>query len=157
MLVRNVIDENLTLFVRMPAAQNMHHSYTSGLLEHVWSMTRIAVFLADHYAQYYDDLDPPLNRGLIVAATVLHDIGKLRELAYHPVEARYTTEGTLIGHVLMGRDMVRDAAEKIDGFPSELLLCLEHAILVPPRQARIRCAGRSGHARGPDCFVCRRS
>ncbi len=72
---------------RMPAAQNMHHSYTSGLLEHVWSMTRIAGFLADHYAKYYDELDPPLNRGLIVAATVLHDIGKLRELEYHPVEA----------------------------------------------------------------------
>ena len=107
----------------------MHHSYTSGLLEHVWSMTRIAAFLAEHYAKYYDELDPPLNRDLIVAATVLHDIGKLRELEYHPVETRYTTEGTLIGHVLMGRDMVREAAARIDGFPEELLLCLEHAIL----------------------------
>ena len=115
--------------MRMPAAQNMHHSYTSGLLEHVWSMTRIASFLADHYAKYYDGLDPPLNRGLIVAAAVLHDIGKLRELEYHPVETRYTKEGTLIGHVLMGRDMVREAAARIEGFPDELLLCLEHAIL----------------------------
>ncbi len=70
-----------------------------------------------------------MNRGLIVAAAILHDIGKLRELEYHPVEARYTKEGTLIGHVLMGRDMVREAAAKIEGFPEELLLCLEHAIL----------------------------
>jgi 3'-5' exoribonuclease len=128
-LVRDVIERNLTLFKRMPAAQNMHHSYTSGLLEHVWSMTRIAVFLAEHYAKYYDELDPPLNRDLIVAATVLHDIGKLRELEYHPVEARYTTEGALVGHVLLGRDMVREAAARIEGFPEELLLCLEHAIL----------------------------
>ena len=128
-LVRDVIERNVALFARMPAAQNMHHSYTSGLLEHVWSMTRIAAFLADHYAKYYDELDPPLNRSLIVAATVLHDIGKLRELEYHPVETRYTTEGTLIGHVLMGRDMVREAAARIEGFPEELLLCLEHAIL----------------------------
>jgi 3'-5' exoribonuclease len=128
-LVRDVIERNLVLFVRMPAAQNMHHSYTSGLLEHVWSMTRIAAFLAEHYAKYYDELDPPLNRDLIVAATVLHDIGKLRELEYHPVETRYTTEGTLIGHVLMGRDMVREAAARIEGFPEELLLRLEHAIL----------------------------
>jgi 3'-5' exoribonuclease len=128
-LVRNVLSDNKTLFTRMPAAQNMHHSYTSGLLEHVWSMTRIAAFLADHYSKYYDELDPPLNRDLIVAATVLHDIGKLRELEYHPVEARYTTEGALVGHVLMGRDMVREAAAKIEGFPEELLLCLEHAIL----------------------------
>jgi 3'-5' exoribonuclease len=129
MLVRNILAENHELFARMPAAQNMHHSYTSGLLEHVWSMTRIAIFLADHYAKYYDGLDPPLNRGLIVAAAILHDIGKLRELEYHPVEAKYTKEGTLIGHVLMGRDMVREAASRIDGFPEELLLCLEHAIL----------------------------
>ena len=59
----------------------------------------------------------------------MHDIGKLRELEYHPVEAKYTKEGCLIGHVLMGRDMVREAAQKIDGFPQELLLLLEHAIL----------------------------
>ncbi len=128
-LVCNILAENDALFKRMPAAQNMHHSYTSGLLEHVWSMTRVAKLLADHYANYYDGLNPPLNRSLIVAAAILHDIGKLRELEYHPVEAKYTKEGTLVGHVLMGRDMVRDAAAKIDGFPEELLLCLEHAIL----------------------------
>jgi 3'-5' exoribonuclease len=128
-LVDLILAENDALFVRMPAATNFHHSYTSGLLEHVWSMTRIAALLADHYAKYYDQLDPPLNRGLIVAATVLHDIGKLRELQYHPVEAKYTKEGTLIGHILLGRDMVREAAARIGGFPAELLLNLEHAIL----------------------------
>jgi 3'-5' exoribonuclease len=128
-LVTNLIDANAALFTRMPAAQNFHHSYTSGLLEHVWSMTRIAGFLAEHYAKYYAELNPPLNRGVIVAATVLHDIGKLRELEYHPVEAKYTKEGCLIGHILMGRDMVREAASRIEGFPPELLLLLEHAIL----------------------------
>jgi 3'-5' exoribonuclease len=128
-LVLNLLDENASLFTRMPAAQNLHHSYTSGLLEHVWSMTRIAGFLAEHYAKYYNDLNPPLNRSLIVAATILHDIGKLRELEYHPVEAKYTKEGCLIGHILIGRDMVREAASRIDGFPQELLLLLEHAIL----------------------------
>ena len=127
-LVRNVIDENLTLFVRMPAAQNMHHSYTSGLLEHVWSMTRIASFWPT-LRPVLRRLDPPLNRGLIVAATVLHDIGKLRELAYHPVEARYTTEGTLIGHVLMGRDMVREPRPEDRRISERASLCLEHAIL----------------------------
>jgi 3'-5' exoribonuclease len=128
-LVENILSENEALFSRMQAATNFHHSYTSGLLEHVWSMTRIAGFLADHYAKYYDQLNPPLDRGLIVATAILHDIGKLRELEYHPVEAKYTKEGCLIGHVLMGRDMVREAAQKIEGFPAELLLNLEHAIL----------------------------
>ena len=65
----------------------------------------------------------------MIAAIVLHDIGKLRELEYHPVEAKYTKEGCLIGHVLMGRDLVREAARSIDGFPEETLLLLEHAIL----------------------------
>jgi 3'-5' exoribonuclease len=128
-LVLMILEENLALFQKMPAAQNFHHSYTCGLLEHVWSMTRIASFLADHYSKYYDELNPPLNRGVIIAATILHDIGKLRELEYHPVEAKYTTEGRLIGHILMGRDIVREAASRIDGFQKELLLLLEHAIL----------------------------
>ncbi len=128
-LVVNLLDDNAELFKKMPAAQSFHHSYTSGLIEHVWSMTRVAQFLAGHYAKYYRHLNPPLNKGVVVAATVLHDIGKLRELDYHPVEAKYTTEGCLIGHVLMGRDMVREAARRIEGFPEETLLQLEHAIL----------------------------
>lgn len=128
-LVELILDENAELFKKMPAAQNFHHSYTAGLIEHVWSMTRLAGFVADHYAQYYHDLNPPLNKGVIVAATILHDIGKLRELDYHPIETKYTKEGCLVGHVLIGRDLVRDAARRIDGFPEETLLLLEHAIL----------------------------
>jgi 3'-5' exoribonuclease len=128
-LVCDLLHEHATLFKKMPAAQSFHHSYTAGLLEHVWSMTRVAGFLADHYAKYYKDLDPPLNKGVIMASAILHDIGKLRELNYHPVETRYTKEGQLIGHVMIGRDLVRAAAEKIEGFPIETLLLLEHAIL----------------------------
>ena len=92
-------------------------------------MTRIAGFLADHYAKYYDELNPPLNRG---SDRRRGDLARHRQAAragVHPVEAKYTTEGCLIGHVLMGRDMVREAARKIEGFPTELLLHLEHAIL----------------------------
>jgi 3'-5' exoribonuclease len=128
-LVLSLLTEHASLFKKMPAAQNFHHPYTAGLIEHVWSMTRIASWMADHYARYYHGLNPPLNKGVIVAATVLHDIGKLRELEYHPVEAKYTTQGCLIGHILMGRDMAREAAAKIEGFPPETLLLLEHAIL----------------------------
>jgi 3'-5' exoribonuclease len=128
-LVHEILSEHRELLVKMPAAQNLHHSYTAGLLEHVWSMTKVAEFLIKHYGGYYKDLNPPLDKGVVVAAIVLHDIGKLRELKYHPVEARYTKEGCLIGHVLMGRDLVREKARSIDGFPEETLLLLEHAIL----------------------------
>lgn len=128
-LVTLILEEHKEMFLKMPAAQLIHHSYTAGLAEHVWSMTRIAVFLADHYKRYYHGLNPPLNKGVIVAAAILHDIGKLKELQYHPVEAKYTVLGRLVGHVLLGRDLVRDVAKRIDGLSEETLLLLEHAIL----------------------------
>jgi 3'-5' exoribonuclease len=128
-LLALLLSEHRAEILRIQAATGMHHAYTGGLIEHIWSMTRIAVFLAEHYEKYYSSLDPPLNRSVVVAATVLHDIGKLRELAYGPVEARYTVPGRLIGHILLGRDMVREAAARIEGFPPETLLLLEHAIV----------------------------
>ncbi len=128
-LVRRVLDENVALFQRLPAAQSLHHGFVGGLIEHVWSVTRVAAALADHYARYYDQLNPPLNKGVIVAAAILHDIGKLRELEFHAVEVKYTKQGNLIGHILMGRDMVRDAARHVPGLDDETLLMLEHAIL----------------------------
>lgn len=128
-LIKKILVENRDLFIKIPAAQSFHHAYASGLLEHVWSLTRICVFLADHYASYYRALDPPLNKDLLLTAAIVHDIGKLRELCYDMNEATYTVPGRLIGHVVMGRDMIRDAARQIEGFPDETLMLLEHAIL----------------------------
>jgi 3'-5' exoribonuclease len=128
-LVRRILNDNAELFQKLPAAQNMHHNYVGGLVEHIWSVTRVAASLANHYASYYTELNPPLNKGVVVAAAILHDIGKLKELEYSPIEAKYTKEGTLVGHILIGRDMVRDTARQIEGFDEETLLLLEHAIL----------------------------
>lgn len=128
-LLHALIDRHGDLLRKMPAAMNNHHCYSGGLVEHLWSVTRVSVALAKHYAEYYNDLNPPINKDVIVAAAILHDIGKLRELDYHPVEAKYTKHGTLIGHIVLGRDMVRDAARDIADFPDETLLLLEHAIL----------------------------
>lgn len=128
-VVLTILERNEETFQKMPAAQMLHHSFTGGLAEHVWSVTRVASWLASHYAKYYDDLNPPLDRGLIVAAAILHDIGKLHELRYSPAEASYTTVGQLVGHVLIGRDMVRDTARELGGVSDETLMLLEHAIL----------------------------
>jgi len=128
-LVLKILEDHDDLLRKMPAAQRMHHDYTGGLLEHVWSMSRVGEMLVEHYGGYYNDLNPPLDKGLVIAAIILHDIGKLQELKYHPVEARYTKEGSLVGHILMGRDLVRETARTIEGFPEETLLLLEHAIL----------------------------
>ena len=128
-LVRQILEENSDLFQKMPAAQNMHHGFIGGLAEHVWSVARISIMLANHYVVYYDEMNPPLNKCVIVAAAILHDIGKLRELDCSKIEAKYTKEGTLIGHILIGRDMVRDAAKVLGDIPFETQLLLEHAIL----------------------------
>jgi 3'-5' exoribonuclease len=128
-LVKTILANHDEALRRHPAARSMHHAFTGGLLEHIRSIAGLCAYLARHYAKYYDELDPPLNKDLIVAAGILHDIGKLFELEYHPVAARYTIAGNLIGHNIIGRDMVRQTASTIEGFPEETLLQLEHAIL----------------------------
>lgn len=129
LLVERILDDHAAALKQMPAASKMHHAFPGGLIEHIRSIGRLCAFLARHYAKYYDTLDPPLNKDVIVAAGILHDIGKLFELEYHPVMAPYTVRGNLIGHVVMGRDLVVRTAQAIEGFPEATLLGLEHAIL----------------------------
>jgi len=102
------------------AAKSMHHSYMGGLAEHLLSVAQKCEFMA---AQY-----PDANRDLLVAAALLHDVGKIYELSAFP-ENDYTDEGQLLGHIFMGAEMVTAAAAKIPSFPSEIALQLKHCIL----------------------------
>jgi 3'-5' exoribonuclease len=113
----------------LPAATRNHHAFSGGFLEHVLSVTRTAVFLADKYRDYYPHMQPPLSKSLVVAGAILHDIGKVQELSYQPQGASYTAEGQLIGHILLGRDIVREKAATIDSMDRELQLRLEHIIV----------------------------
>jgi len=97
-------------------------------LEHTLSVTRTAVFLADKYDEYYPDLAPRLDKDLVVAGAILHDVGKLRELEQSPTGAAYTPAGEMVGHILQGRDMVREAAGVAE-VDAETLLRLEHLIV----------------------------
>jgi 3'-5' exoribonuclease len=103
-----------------PAAKNMHHAYRGGLLEHMVSMAELAVAVADHYRD--------LDRDLLLLGVLFHDLGKLRELGAMPVND-YTLEGRLVGHVVIGRDLLRERCAAIPGFPSDLQLLLEHMVL----------------------------
>jgi 3'-5' exoribonuclease len=114
---------------RAPAAKSMHHAYKGGLLEHVVSITTILNDLARHYGKYVD-------RDLMFLGGFFHDIGKLWELAYDRV-TEYTTEGKLIGHLVMGVELmdrkIREL-ESIEGrlpgpFPVEKALLIKHVIL----------------------------
>jgi 3'-5' exoribonuclease len=127
-LVADILEQNREQLLVWPAAKKNHHAFVSGYLEHVLNVTRTSCHLAEKYAELYNDLEPPINKDVIVAGAVLHDIGKLRELATTPAGAEYTASGCLIGHVLQGRDIVREMAvgRTID---PEFLLRLEHVIV----------------------------
>lgn len=113
---------------RLPAADRNHHTYAGGWLEHTLSTVTTAIFLADRYLAEYPDLIPPISRDLVVAGALLHDIGKVREFDLGPIGVESTAAGHLVGHLIQGRDLVREAAvdRPID---AELLLRLEHLLL----------------------------
>ena len=102
------------------AAKSVHHGFAGGLLQHTLAVAKTCDFLAGAY--------PVLNRDLLVSAAIFHDAGKVRELSDFPLND-YTDEGQLIGHIVLGSEMVTEAAQKIEGFPPRLLTELKHCIL----------------------------
>jgi 3'-5' exoribonuclease len=105
---------------RAPAAMTMHHAFIGGLLEHVVSMIGLSTAMTAHY--------PELDSDMLLAGVVLHDIGKIDELRYAR-EISYTTEGRLLGHIMLGVGLVRDKIKAIPGFPPKLAVMIEHLIL----------------------------
>jgi 3'-5' exoribonuclease len=108
-------------FQTAPAAKGIHHAYVGGLLEHCLSMARVADFLSSHY--------PGVDRSLLLAGVLLHDIGKLRELQAEMGLIEYTPEGRLKGHLVIGSELVAMEAGTIRDFPQEALTQLQHLIL----------------------------
>ena len=107
-------------FRNSSAAKTVHHGFVGGLLEHTLSVTK----LCDYYCSAY----PILNRDLLLTAAMCHDIGKTREISPFP-ENDYTDEGQLLGHIVMGSQMVAERAASIPDFPSVQLTQLQHCIL----------------------------
>lgn len=103
-----------------PAATSMHHAFLGGLLEHVMSLCGLADPIADHY--------PWLDRPLILAGIVLHDIGKIEELNFNR-SFRYSTRGQLLGHITIGLEIVQQKMRGIPDFPPHLKNQIEHSIL----------------------------
>ena len=107
-------------FRNSSAAKTVHHGFVGGLLEHTLSVTK----LCDYYCTAY----PILKRDLLLTAAMCHDIGKKREISPFP-ENDYTDDGQLLGHIVMGSQMVAERAAKIAGFPHGILAQLQHCIL----------------------------
>jgi 3'-5' exoribonuclease len=107
-------------FREAPAAKTLHHAYLGGLCEH----TAEVVALCQKVAEIF----PALNRDLLIAAAILHDIGKIDELSWGTA-FDYTDSGHLLGHLALGEHTVCEHADRIEGFPEELKMLLSHMIL----------------------------
>ncbi len=102
------------------AAKRIHHGFVGGLLEHTLSVAKLCCHLADTYNI--------LNRDLIISAAIFHDVGKLEEISPFPAND-YTDDGQLLGHVVIGSELVGEGIRKIEGFPKKLAAELKHCIL----------------------------
>lgn len=107
-------------FRNSSAAKTVHHGFVGGLLEHTLGVTK----LCDYYCSAY----PILKRDLLLTAAMCHDIGKILEISPFP-ENNYTDDGQLLGHIVMGSQMIGERASRIQGFPHELLSQVQHCIL----------------------------
>ena len=113
-------EEFIKTFKGNSAAKTVHHGFIGGLLEHTLGVVRLC--------QYYSKAYPVLNRDLLITAAMLHDIGKTVELSAFPMND-YTDDGQLLGHIMIGTEMIHDMAKEIRGFPAKLESELKHCIL----------------------------
>ena len=102
------------------AAKSVHHGFVGGLLEHTLSVVK----MCDYFSKQY----PALNRDLLLTAAMFHDIGKIKELSAFP-ENDYTDDGQLLGHIIIGSQMVKERIDTMPGFPKKLESELIHCIL----------------------------
>lgn len=129
-LVLSLLRQHAAGLKMLPGSDRRYYPFAGGWLEHTLNVARHSVWLADRYAALYPQLRPPLNRDLIAAAAVLHDIGRLRELEAEPGQpVRLSVAGELFGHLVLAYDMIRTAAAAIPTLPQELLELLLHTVL----------------------------
>ena len=113
-------EDFISTFKGNSAAKAVHHSFSGGLLEHSLSVLKLCEFFADNY--------PIINRSLLYTAALFHDIGKVRELSDFP-ENDYTDEGKLVGHIVIGVEMINEAIATISDFPESLANQLKHCVI----------------------------
>ena len=108
-------------FQRSPAAKGLHHVYLGGLLEHTASVVKICESILDEYEG--------IHRDLLLAGAMLHDVGKIEELGFEKGVPDYTDRGRLLGHIVIGAQMVGERIRSLSGFPPSLELELLHIII----------------------------
>ncbi len=102
-----------------PAGKTMHHAYIGGLLEHVISLVQLADKVCDHYSW--------LDRDILIAGVLLHDIAKTEEMGIDNGFS-YTAEGQLLGHIVMCCNWIHEAASEIGDLDPDILLQIQHLV-----------------------------
>ena len=128
-LVLTILEQKKSQLKQLPATQRHFYPFAGGLLEHLLSVTHTCLHLADKYVGHYPDLQPPLNRDLVVAGAILHDMGRTIEFNEDVMNMQPTVSGRLMGHLFLGRDLVRDTARELGDVNPELVQLLEHIII----------------------------
>ena len=128
-LVLTILEKKKTQLKHVPATQKHFYPFAGGLLEHLLSVTHTCLHLIDKYVGAYPDLQPLLNRDLVVAGAILHDIGRTVEFSDDLLDMQPTVPGRLFGHLFLGRDLVRDTARELGDVNPELVQLLEHIIV----------------------------
>lgn len=113
------MNKHQSAFLLYPAATKNHHEYVSGLAYHVVSMLDLAKAIADFY--------PSLDKDLLYAGVILHDLGKVIELS-GPISTSYTVEGNLLGHISIMVNEIGEAAKEL-GISGEEVVILQHMVL----------------------------
>lgn len=113
--------DTLARFQRAPAAKKLHHAYIGGLIEHTLSIVGMAEKAAGHY--------PLIDRDLLIAGALLHDLAKIEEFDFARPPFNYTDRGRLVGHLVLGVELVRQAAAQVEGITAETVDRLMHIIL----------------------------
>ncbi|PLX89771.1 MAG: HD family phosphohydrolase [Desulfuromonas sp.] len=121
-LLRGFFDDPdfFRLYSKAPAAKAMHHVFLGGLLEHSLAVAALATDIAARY--------PQADRNLLIAGALLHDVGKVAELSYER-SFNYTDEGKLIGHIVIGVQMIEERIRQIEGFPVRTGTLIKHLLL----------------------------
>jgi 3'-5' exoribonuclease len=128
-LVLTLLDRHAAAIKRLPASPKHFFPFCGGLLEHILSVTHTCLHLVEKYQGHYPDLKPPLNQDLVLAGAILHDIGRVVELDAGAASVEPSVAGRLLGHIILGRDLVRDTARELGDVDGELLQLLEHLIV----------------------------
>jgi len=121
-------DDFAERFIATPAAKGMHHVFAGGLLQHTLKVVRLCDLIHMEYAENDPEIAAMIDRDILIAGAVFHDIGKVGELSSGP-GFDYTTDGRLLGHVAIGLMWMKDRIDGIEGFPEDKARLLMHLLL----------------------------